>query len=202
MYTPTIPQDLVRLANGTPWPQQGEWTYEDYLRLPDDGRRYEIIFGVLYVNAAPNVDHQYAVSQINYALTSYVRDNQLGYVFTSPIEVHLKSIAHPVEPDILFITPNKLPPKGSQALIHPPDLIVEVLSPSTRRKDMSTKLDAYELSGVREYWIVDPRIESVTVYTLPEGGREYVELDMFVGNSQITSHVLPDLQFHVSDIFR
>lgn len=202
MYTPTIPQHLVRLANGNPWPKQGEWTYEDYLRLPDDGRRYEIIFGVLYVNAAPNIDHQYAVSQISYALTAHVRQNQLGFVFTSPIEVHLKSLARPVEPDILFITPSKLPPKGSQSIEQPPDLIVEVLSPSTRRKDMSTKLDAYELGGVREYWIVDLRIEAVTVYVLPEGGREYVELDMFVGNSQISSNVLPDLKFNVSDIFR
>ncbi len=161
---PVIPRRLPRLpAREQDWPAQGEWTYEDYKRLPDDGRRYEIIEGVLYVIAAPNFDHQYTVGEIFAALRTYVRERQLGIVISAPFEVHLPDIARPVQPDVLFIATERAPRSGAADFTGAPDLIVEVLSQSTARTDRLVKFGAYERAGVREYWLVDPRTHSVEV---------------------------------------
>ncbi len=89
-------QDIERIP-------QGEWTYEDYRSLPDEGCRYEIIEGVLYVSNAPSFDHQYTVMEIAFNLKSFVNQNQLGYVLTAPFEIHLAEKTRPVQPDVLFI---------------------------------------------------------------------------------------------------
>ncbi len=162
---PTLPADQ-------PWPAQGQWTYEDFLRLPDDGVRYEIIDGVLYMTNAPDPEHQYAVLQIAFALETVVRAGHLGVVYTAPIEVHLPGIAQPVQPDVLFIAQARREIIKSKFIEGAPDLIVEVLSPSTTRVDRSIKFGAYERAGVREYWIANPKPRSIEVYTLTRG--EYV----------------------------
>jgi hypothetical protein len=73
------------------WPDQGHWTYQDYLRLPNDGRRYEIIKGLLYTTNAPSFDHQFIVSQLNRQIGSFAEEHQLGIVLTALFEVHLVS---------------------------------------------------------------------------------------------------------------
>jgi Uma2 family endonuclease len=130
------------------WPVQGEWTYEDYLRLPDDGRRYEIIRGVLYVVNAPSYDHQYTVTKLNRLIGDYVERRQLGIALVAPFEIHLPGIARPVLPDVFFITAQRQPSPGASFFTGAPDLIVEVLSPSTARLDRVVKFEAYEQAGV------------------------------------------------------
>lgn len=207
MYAPTIPVDKLQLDPSQEWPEQGSWTYDDYLRLPVSDRlpenelRYEIIRGVLYVNAAPSYDHQYTVSRINKALTNFVDDHELGIVLTSPFTVHLATSSRPVEPDILFIPTWKMPAAGSKYMVGAPDLVVEVLSPSTRRKDFSVKLDAYELAGVNEYWIVDLVQESILLFMLPDGGREYVEVGVFKAGDTLKSPLLPKFTLDIGSIF-
>jgi Uma2 family endonuclease len=78
----TLPQEQL-------WPPPGQWTYEDYLRLPDDGQRYEIIEGVLYVTNAPGFDHQFTVTELVGELRNFVKACKLGVVLTAPFEVHL-----------------------------------------------------------------------------------------------------------------
>ena len=156
-------------AEGGPWPAQGDWTYEDYVRLPDDGQRYEIIAGVLYVTAAPTFGHQYIVAELFAALRAYVRQRELGVVLPAPFEVHLPDIAQPVQPDVLFLRAERQPPPEAGYFEGVPDLVVEVLSPSTARTDRVVKFWAYEQAGVPEYWIVDPRARLVEVYELGEG---------------------------------
>ncbi|MFQ5595393.1 MAG: Uma2 family endonuclease, partial [Anaerolineae bacterium] len=156
-------------AEGGPWPAQGEWAYEDYLRLPDDGRRYEIIEGVLYVTAAPRFNHQYVVGELFAALRAYIRQHHLGVVIPAPFEVHLPDIAWPVQPDVLFIRAERQPLPEASSFEGTPDLVVEVLSPSTARRDRVVKFWAYERAGVPEYWIVDPRVPMIEVYVLQEG---------------------------------
>src|SRR5436309_3044531 len=86
------------------WPPQGQWTYADFLRLPDDGRRYEIIEGVLYVTNAPSYEHQFTVAELIGELRNFVKDRQLGVVLAAPFEVHLPGgAAKPVQPDVLYI---------------------------------------------------------------------------------------------------
>lgn len=182
-----------------PWPAQGAWTYEDYLRLPDDGRRYEIIEGVLYVINAPDFDHQHAVHQIAVALELWARAQDDGVVLTAPFEVHLPGIAKPVQPDVLFIAAERRPRPGDQFFEGPPDLVVEVLSPSTIRTDRIVKFNAYERAGVREYWLVDPKTRSVEVYTLTEG--EFSLSGQFGPGEQARSRVLTGLEIEVDGLF-
>jgi len=201
VVSPMIPGSLPRLpAHEQGWPAQGEWTYEDYQRLPDDGRRYEIIEGVLYVIAAPSFDHQYTAGEVFAALRTYVRERQLGIVISAPFEVHLPGIARPVQPDVLFIAAERAPQAGAEDFTGAPDLLVEILSPSTVRTDRVVKFSAYERAGVREYWLVNPYARSVEVYTLSEDGT-YAMAGQYVPDNSIKSTVLSDLALPVDDLF-
>lgn len=198
MATRTVP---LILPKDKAWPVQGEWEYEDYLRLPDDGRRYEIIEGVLYVTNAPSFAHQFAVSKIFMALARFIEASNLGVVLTGPFEIHLPGIAKPVLPDIVYISTEKQPDPDSQFFEGAPDLVVEVLSPSTFRVDQSIKLDAYERAGVSEYWLADPKTRSITVYILPTGGQEFALLGQFASDETINSKVLTGLELTVDTLF-
>jgi Uma2 family endonuclease len=184
-----------------PWPAQGEWTYEDYLRLPDDGRRYEIIRGVLYVIGPPTVGHQLTIGAISLALHPYVRSSRLGVLLFGPFEIHLPGIAYPVQPDIFVIPAWHRPKPDDHFFEGAPPLIVEVSDLETLRRDRSTKLDAYEQAGVREYWLANPRIRSIMIYTLPAEGQEYILLGEFSAGETLHSAVLPGLELAVETLF-
>ena len=201
VFPHVIPRRLPRLpTRKRVWPAQGKWTYKDYKRLPDDGRRYEIIEGVLYVTAAPNFDHQYTVGEIFATLRMYVRERQLGVVIAAPFEVHLPGIARPVQPDVLFIAAGRAPRPGAADFTGAPDLVIEVLSRSTARTDKVVKFSAYERAGVREYWLVDPRTHSVEIYALSEEGA-YEMTGQYIPGETIVSTVLSDLALPVDDLF-
>jgi Uma2 family endonuclease len=180
-------------------PAPGEWTYQDYLNLPDDGRRYEIIEGVLYVTNAPDIDHQFTVFELARQIGNFVLDYKLGRVLTAPFEIHLSETSRPVQPDVFFIKAERWPLPGTKFFEGAPDLIVEVLSPSTSRTDQFIKFNAYEQAGVPEYWIANPKTRSVEVFTL--SGREYAQLGEFTRNEIIKSAVLPGLAIITSSLF-
>ncbi|MFQ5342112.1 MAG: Uma2 family endonuclease [Anaerolineae bacterium] len=186
-------------AEGGPWPAQGEWAYEDYLRLPDDGRRYEIIEGVLYVTAAPRFNHQYVVQVLIRRLGDLVEQRNLGVVIPAPFEVHLPDIARPVQPDLIFIQAEWQPAPEAGSFEGAPDLVVEVLSPSTARRDRVVKFWAYERAGVPEYWIVDPRVPMIEVYVLQEG--VYTLHGQYVSGDSLSSPAFPELLLPVEDLF-
>ncbi|MBI3361047.1 MAG: Uma2 family endonuclease [Chloroflexi bacterium] len=189
---PSLPADQT-------WPAQGHWTYEDFLRLPDDGVRYEIIDGVLTMTNAPDPEHQFAVVQATYAFETVVRARQLGVVYTAPIEVHLPGIAKPVQPDVLFVAQARRDIVKEKFIEGAPDLIVEVTSASTARLDRKVKLDAYERAGVREYWIVNPRTRFIEVYGLARG--EYALLGEYGPGQRVVSQALPDLDLLTDNLF-
>jgi Uma2 family endonuclease len=224
MASRTVKTKLPEAEATDVWPAQGQWTYEDYLRLPNDGRRYEIIEGILYVANAPaydhqytvmklagrfdqfvsdatTYDHQYTISELHGELRAFVKERQLGVVLTAPFEVHLPGIARPVQPDILFIPAARQPQADAQIFEGTPNLIVEVLSPSSIRLDNHIKLGAYEQAGVQEYWIADPKTQSVTIYILPEGGQEYVLHGQFGSADTLTSKILAGLELSVAPLF-
>lgn len=180
-------------------PTQGHWTYDDYLKLPDDGRRYEIIEGVLYVTNAPGLDHQFTVFETARQMGNFVLEHKLGYVITTPFEVHLAELSRPVQPDILFIRAERWPKPGAKFFTGAPDLIIEVLSESTGRTDQSVKFTAYEQAGVPEYWIANPKTRSVQVFTL--SGQEYALINQFIGEEIIQSHIFPGLQIITNTLF-
>jgi Uma2 family endonuclease len=184
----------------SPWPKQGFWTWDDYLRLPDDGQRYEIIHGVLYVSPAPRYGHQFTCTRLAYFLTHYVLERDLGAVLAAPLDVLLPGVANPVQPDIVFLKNENLPHPDVQCFKGVPDLVVEVLSPATSRIDQHVKFGAYEKAGVREYWLVEPKLRTVLVYLL-DASHEYRELGRFGAGESIRSQVLAGLEVKVSDLF-
>jgi Uma2 family endonuclease len=199
MSEPAYP---LALPEEQPWPEQGRWTYEDYLRLPDDGQRYEVIRGFLYVTAAPTHSHQFAVLRLGVLLSRFVFDPGLGIVLTAPVDVRLPGrIADPVEPDVVVFKKGNEPHPEESFFRGVPDLVAEVLSRSTRRRDQTTKLEAYRDAGIPEYWIVDPRARSVVVHGLSEDRKSYVELGRYGAGEEARSAVLPGLLIPVESIF-
>ena len=191
---------LDELPGGrTAWPAQGQWRYEDYLRLPNDGRRYEVIAGVLYVANAPSFDHQYTVYQLARYLGAFAEARNLGIVIGAPFEVHLSETSRPVQPDVLFLSNEQKPSPGAQKFEGAPTLIVEVISPSSIRLDRHTKFDVYERAGVTEYWLADPKTRAVEVYILSNG--EYALFGQFTGDEVIRSQVLDELTIITSNLF-
>jgi Uma2 family endonuclease len=175
------------------------WTYEDYLALPDDGRRYEIIEGVLYVSNAPHSNHQTVVTELSSEIRNFVKANKLGRVLVAPFEVHLSERSRPVQPDLLFIRAERWPAAGAQFFDGAPDLVVEVTSPGSVRRDKVVKFTAYEQAGVAEYWLVNPHTKTVEVYTL--SGGEYALWGEYTGDEMITSAVLAEIKIVNSTLF-
>jgi Uma2 family endonuclease len=144
------------------------WTYELWRRLPDDGNRYEIVEGALFVTPPPRKRHQKAAGTIHALLWIYLESNPIGECYMAPLDVKL-SRKTVVEPDILFVSRDRVEIATEEGLIAAPDLVVEVLSKSTRHRDLGAKRRTYAKNGVREYWIVDPDHRRVDVYTLQRG---------------------------------
>ena len=199
MNEPAYP--LTPSDEGDLWPSPGHWTFEDYLRLPDDGQRYEVLRGSLYVTPAPAFDHQFAVSRLNLFLGGVALRRKLGVVLVAPFDVRLpRRLADPVEPDLIFFRKGNEPQSGDKLFTGVPDLIIEVTSPKTRRVDRGTKMEIYQESGIQEYWIVDPLSRTVEIYRLSEAG-SYTEWARAGEGKSVTSTMLPGLQLFVSKIF-
>ncbi len=187
---------------GSPWPAPGKWTYADYRRLPDDGRRYEVIRGYLYVSPAPSIIHQRAVGRLYKKLDGFVLDHGLGEVFVSPIDILLpEGLTEPVQPDLVFIRAGEEPGDEAQNFQGVPDLVVEVLSPGTRRYDLGTKLGAYLEAGIPEVWFADPVAATIRVHGLSEDRKRYLELSRGGRGESVASRALPGLRIAVSEIF-
>jgi Uma2 family endonuclease len=180
-------------------PERGQWTYADYLNLPDDGNRYEIIEGVLYVSDAPNSDHQFSVTEASRQIGNFVIEHKLGRLLVAPFEVHLAETTRPVQPDILFVRATRWPVERVAFFEGAPDLVVEVISPGSVRTDRVIKFTAYERAGVPEYWIVNPHIRTVEVYILSND--EYALLGEFTGDDLIKSMVLEGINLITSTLF-
>ena len=188
--------------NDRSWPAQGQWTYADYARLPDDGRRYEVIRGHLYVAPPPIYDHQRVVTRLGWALTQLEMETGLGAVLAAPFDVLLpKGIASPVEPDVIFFRTGNEPRPGDPNFQGVPDLVIEVESPKTRKRDRTVKQDAYRDAGIPEYWRASPRNRTVTVLALSEDRTRYVEWGCFGPGDTIRSSILPELAIPVHLLF-
>lgn len=188
------------LGNQESWPAQGKWTWEDYQRLPADGRRYEIVEGVLYVTPAPTFDHQFSTYELARRLGNFVTERGLGVVLGAPFDVRLPGVADPVQPDLLYFRTGNEPQAGDKNFQGVPDLIVEVLSPGSRRLDQKVKLDAYEKAGVPEYWLVDPGARAITVRALnPE--RRFEEVGRFGTGDRVRAIVLAGFETDVVSLF-
>ena len=177
---------------------QGQWTYDDYAAIPDDGHRYEVISGVLYKLPTPNIAHQSSNGRFFFYLFMYIEVPGLGRVFHPPTDVELAPFVV-VQPDLVVILKNHLNRITFQRIVGAPDLVVEVASPGTSGYDRNNKLNAYAAAGVPEYWIADPVGHTVEVLILEQGN--YRTVGVFQGQVNLPSQVLPNLPVQVEQFF-
>jgi Uma2 family endonuclease len=197
MTTVEKPQ-MVTPADWVPGPKQGRWTYDDYAALPDDGNRYEIVNGVLYITPSPSWSHQGVVGEIFAYLRTYVKLAGLGKVFVAPLDVELASNTV-FQPDVVVLLNESLGKLKGNHIIGAPDLVVEVASPGTSTHDRHNKQLAYARAAIPEYWIVDSVAQTVEVWIWEAG--TYRALGIFQGKMTLPSQVVPGLSVHVEQFF-
>ena len=177
-----------------------KYTYEDYLNMPE-GERYELLDGELILVASPNMAHQGNQARLGSRMFIFSEDNDLGRVFFSSTDVVLSddSGTDVVQPDILFISKEREDIITDANVQGAPDLVVEILSPSTSRRDWKYKRELYAGYGVKEYWIIDPANRIVTVMLLKEGVLEIG--GAFVEGDTLVSAALEGFEVGVEEIF-
>lgn len=173
------------------------YNYQDYLQLPED-KRYEIIDGDLFMVPSPNESHQRILVTLTTIFLNHVRNNKLGAVYCAPFDV-LFSEEDIVQPDIIFVSYENKKIITKDNIKGVPDLIVEVLSPSSCHRDMGIKKKLYARNGVQEYWLVDPEYETVNVFLLK--GKEF-DSKRYCLKDAISSSVIQDLHIGAKEIFQ
>ena len=180
----TLP--MIEPADWLPGAAQSQWTYSAYAVLPNDRNRYEIVNGVVSMAPTLTTWHQSATSLFTYYLTAHIQIPGLGRVFAAPTDVELGP-HDVVQPDVAVVL------HANQSIITPsrllgaPDLVVEIVSPSTVGYDRRQKQDAYARAGVAEYWVADPNAKTVELLVLRNGA--YQAIGVFLGKAVLPSLV-------------
>lgn len=175
-------------------------TYDDYLLFPEDGLRHELLDGEHYATAAPFLRHQVIVRRFTSALNPFIEANELGELYPAPVDVIL-SRYDIVQPDLVFVSRERLHILNDRNIQGAPDLVIEILSESTQRRDKGIKMTTYERFGVLEYWLADPTQSTLTVYRLEgERFRKVSELSARAGDVLMTP-LLPGLEIRSAEMF-
>jgi len=177
-----------------------KFTYADFLHFPDDGKRHEIIDGEHYVTPSPNTKHQRIVGHLYFALVAYLRKSRVGEVFVAPFDV-VFSDRDIVEPDLLYISRERSTVLTDKHVRGAPDLVVEILSPGTRRIDEIKKRDLYESFGVDEYWVVDPERDTIRIDRRVEGAFVRSAELAAEQDDELTTHLLPGFSVTLAEVF-
>jgi Uma2 family endonuclease len=173
------------------WPVQGQWRYEHLRTLTDDGRRYEIIDGTLYMVSAPSYDHQVTTGELFFHLQRAVGRQEVGLIDCAPAGVYFAELGQLVQPDIMVWLGSQ-PAYDGTVYTDVPSLVVEVMAPGSTQHDRAVKFDLYEAAGVQEYWLADLATYSIEIYTLSHG--EYALAGRFTNGDSIHSPLLPELK--------
>ena len=176
-------------------------TYDDFVLFPDDGKRHELIDGEHYVTPSPAPRHQRIIWNLTILIGNYLRANPVGLAFFAPLDV-IFSDFDVVEPDLLFVSKARqhdiLTAKHVRGA---PDLVVEVGSPTTRRRDETIKRRLYEKFGVVEYWVIDPELDSIHVYRRVDAGYARVADLTLERQDVLRTPLLPALDLPLTAIF-
>jgi len=191
-------RDQVRAANHT----AVKLTYDDFVHFPDDGNRHELIDGEHYVTPSPNTRHQRISGNLHLLIGTWLEDHPIGRVFYAPYDV-VFSAFDVVEPDLLYLSNERaaqvLTPLHAKGV---PELVIEIGSKGTRKRDETIKRRLYERAGVSEYWIVDPMIDAIRLYRR-EDDRFGTPLAMSrEAGDVLTTPLLPGLDLPLVRIFR
>ena len=168
----------------------------DLVHAVREGDRVDLIGGEVFVTPAPDRDHQSALRNFLALILAALRANPSGEVWFAPYDVRLS--AHDVvQPDILYLSRERLGLSTQRGVLGAPDLVVEALSPATRDLDLGARRELYERSGVREYWVLDPRARTATLLRLADGRFAEAASD----DGLVRSEVVPGLVVDPADVF-
>ncbi len=173
-------------------------TYDDYVSFPEDGRRHEVIEGEHYVTPAPRPLHQIVSRNLQLALHNHVAERNLGEVLQAPIDVILDETTI-VQPDLVFVAKAQITIITSRAIEGSPQLMIEILSPATARRDRVTKATIYARFGIEHYWIVDPAAKQIEVYELAGGA--YDAAGVYSEGQALVTRLFSDLQLDTSRLW-
>ena len=178
-------------------------TYDDFVQFPDDGLRHEIIDGEHHVTPSPNLRHQDLVGRLHLSLGGFLEDRpERGRVFLSPFDV-VFSFHDVVEPDLVFVAPDQLDILTDKNIQGAPALVVEILSPSTRKRDEQLKRRLYRSLWCTRYWLVNPESDTVVVFRrAADGSFPQVEEATAQGDDTLTSPLLPGWSLPLTRLFR
>ena len=182
---------------------RGKYTYADYFATPE-GERWELIDGVLFhVSAAPNRKHQTVSGNLHFLASAHIRPRRAGLLYSAPFALILSGESV-VEPDLLFVRAERGHIVTDRACEGPPDLVVEILSPSNRSHDLESKRELYARHGVPEYLILEPNEETVLVLADPDisaGQGAYGSERLYRSGDILTIAAIPGLAIAVAEIF-
>lgn len=179
-------------------PARRGWSYAEFARLPDDGNRYEVIDGELFVTPSPRPAHQGVAGNLVELLSPFVRRHKLGRVYPGPIDV-LFGPGDYLVPDLVFVREQQRGTVTGRGVESPPDLVVEIISPSTADRDRGLKRERYAEFGVPEYWVIDPRLRRIEIYRAGEG-----RFPRLVSSGSIVWQPMPggpQLDVQIDDVF-
>ena len=174
------------------------YTYDDYLELPDDGNRYEIINGELIMVPAPYTIHQEVSGNLEFQLRLYIEKEKVGKIYDAPVDVIL-SETNVVQPDISFISNERSAIITEKNISGAPDVVIEIISPSSAYYDLIEKKELYEKYGVKEYWLVDPKKHWIEVHVNTDSKFQLHQRCDKEGT--IHSVVLADFDLDLTNIF-
>jgi Uma2 family endonuclease len=174
-----------------------QYTYEDYEKLPE-GAPYQLIGGELIMTPSPVPYHQIISRRIEFELIKFVEERKLGEVIDAPMDVYL-SETETYQPDIIFISNERLNIIGDKKIEAAPDLVIEILSESTAYYDLKHKKRVYEKTGVKEYWIVDPMEKGIEVYENVSG--EFKIFGQATEKGRVNSKLLEGFSVEVEKVF-
>jgi Uma2 family endonuclease len=170
-------------------------TVENYKLLPETGPRYQLIQGDLYMAPAPNRFHQEISRNLQFELHSYLKRNPIGKIFNAPFDVYLDEI-NVFQPDILIVLNQRL---GILTEEGAPELVVEILSPKTRRLDLVNKKLECARAGVKELWIIDPEPRSLAIHQWTSAGVEKIR--QLGEEENLSTDLLPGFNVAMETIF-
>ena len=173
-------------------------SYEEFRQLPDDGKRYELIHGEVRVAPAPNTKHQFCVLHLGSSLERFLTHNRLGIVFIAPLDVRLSSDTA-VQPDLVYISNAHAAIIVENYIDGAPDLVIEILSPSTAVYDRATKLALYAEAGVPWVWLLEPQAKTVEILKLERS--KYLVDSILASQQVLTSGVFPGWQLPLDELF-
>jgi Uma2 family endonuclease len=178
------------------------FTYEDYQSLPESmEKRYELLDGDIKMVPAPTTQHQFVSSNLEFIVHAFIKEQKLGYILYAPVDVVFGTGdgREAAQPDIIFVRRDRKEIIAEAEVLGPPDLIVEVLSPGTEARDRGYKMHLYGRYGVEEYWIVDPKEETLDLFRVVD--ESYRRVCHCCKDDRFSSSLFPGLTIELREVF-